>query len=193
MRVQAAAGRLNRAIRARYVALSSVQPGMLVIFPTCDLYDRFGDDARVLPPIFQDFGGRSIFSGRIVTVKCFEDNSRVKEILATSGADRVLVVEGGGSMRCALVGDMIAREAAANRWEGVIVFGCVRDRTALRALDIGIKALGATPRKSVRRNEGQTGIPVVIAGVPCNPGDVLFADEDGVLILDATRAQAIER
>lgn len=160
---------------------------------TSDLCDQFGDEARVLPPVFHDFGGRATFSGRFSTVKCFEDNSRVKEVLAGSGAGQVLVVDGGGSLRCALVGDLIAGEAVRNRWEGIIVWGCVRDRAVLRTLGIGIRALGATPRRSIRRNEGQIEVPVSIAGVPCNPGDLLFADEDGVLLLDAGRAQAMQR
>lgn len=160
---------------------------------TSDLYDRFEDEARVLPPLFLDFGGRAAFSGRVVTVKCFEDNSRIKEVLARRGAGRVLVVDGGGSLRCALVGDLIAGEAARNGWEGIVVWGCVRDRAVLRTLGIGIRALGATPRKSVRRNEGQIDVPVNVAGVPCNPGDVLIADEDGILLLDAARAEAIQR
>jgi len=159
---------------------------------TSDLYDRFADTARVLPPVFQDFGGRLEFSGEVVTLKCFEDNSRLKELAATAGKGKVLAVDGGGSMRCALLGDKIAEEAVANGWEGVVIFGCVRDRAALRRLPLGVRALGATPRKSVRLGEGQIQIPVTIAGVRCAPGDVLFADEDGVLILDGAQAAQLQ-
>jgi len=155
---------------------------------TTDLYDRFGESARVLPPVFVDFGGRVSFSGRVVTVKCFEDNSRIKEFAAAPGRGRVMLVDGGGSLRCALLGDLIAADAVKNGWEGIVIHGCVRDRAALRELPIGIKALAATPRKSVRRNEGQTGLEIVIGGVSCREGDLLHADEDGVLLLDAADA-----
>jgi regulator of ribonuclease activity A len=152
---------------------------------TCDLYDALGASARVLPSVFLDFGGRPHFGGVIVTVRCFEDNSRVKEILATPGSGKVLVVDGGGSRRCALMGDLIAKSAVDNGWEGVVIYGCIRDRVALRELALGIKALAAIPRKSERRGEGQIQIPIEIAGVACRPGDRLVADEDGVIILDA--------
>jgi len=151
---------------------------------TCDLYDSLGARARVLPPLFLDFGGRPRFSGMIATVRCFEDNSRIKEILATPGSGKVLLVDGGGSQRCALMGDLIAQSAVDNGWEGVVIYGCVRDRVALRELALGIKALAAIPRKSERRGEGQIQLPIEIAGVACRPGDRLVADEDGVLILD---------
>ena len=151
---------------------------------TCDLYDTLGADARVLPPLFQDFGGRPRFAGVLATVRCFEDNSRVKEILATPGSGKVLVVDGGGSQRCALMGDLIAKSAVEHGWEGVVIYGCIRDRVALRKLSLGVKALAATPRKSERRGEGQIQLPIEIAGVACRPGDRLVADEDGVIILD---------
>lgn len=151
---------------------------------TCDLYDSLGTRARVLPPLFQDFGGRPRFGGEIVTVRCFEDNSRVKEVLATAGRGKVLVVDGGGSLRCALMGDLIAKSAVDNGWEGVVIHGCIRDRVALRDLALGVKALAAIPRKSERRGEGQIQLPIEIAGVACRPGDRLIADEDGVIILD---------
>jgi len=155
---------------------------------TCDLYDRFETTARVADPVFRDFGGRRQFSGAVVTVKCFEDNSRVKELLGTPGAGKVLVVDGGGSLRAALLGDLIAESAVKNRWEGVVIHGCVRDAATLAGLDIGIKALAAIPRKTVRNGEGQTGLPVSIAGIRVAPGDRLFADEDGVLVLTAEAA-----
>ncbi len=151
----------------------------------CDLYDRFLDAARVADPVFRDYGKRRRFSGEVVTIKCFEDNSRVKEVLATPGKGKVLVVDGGGSLRCALMGDMIAKDAVRNQWEGVVIHGCVRDSRELAGLDLGIKALAATPRKSERRGEGQTGLAVTIAGIRIIPGDRLFADEDGVLVLTA--------
>ena len=100
-------------------------------FVTCDLCDENPDDVRVCEPMFSQFGGRECFGGEIVTAKCFEDNSRVKETLGTPGQGKVLVVDGGGSLRCALLGDMIGEDAVKNGWEGVIVYGCVRDVDAL--------------------------------------------------------------
>ncbi|OYD84079.1 ribonuclease E activity regulator RraA [Azospirillum brasilense] len=150
---------------------------------TCDLYDRFEKTARVADPVFRDFGRRCKFSGAAVTVKCFEDNSRVKEVLGTPGQGKVLVVDGGGGLRAALMGDLIAKDAVKNGWEGVVIHGCVRDAAVLATLDLGIKALAAIPRKTVRNGEGQKDLPVTLAGIRVNPGDLVFADEDGVLVL----------
>ena len=152
---------------------------------TCDLYDQFLDEARVPSNVFTHFGGRTRFSGRATTVKCFEDNSRVRELAQTPGEGRVMVVDGGGSYRCALVGDVIAGMAEEHGWEGVVIFGCVRDRKALGELDIGVLALAATPRKSVRKGAGKTDVPAELGDIVCNPGDRVFVDEDGVLLLDA--------
>ncbi len=157
---------------------------------TCDLYDRFEAVARVADPVFRDFGARKRFCGAAVTVKCFEDNSRVKELLATPGAGKVLVVDGGGSLRAALMGDLIAKSAVQQGWEGVVIWGCVRDAAVLATLDLGVKALAAIPRKTVRLGEGQKDLPVTIAGARVNPGDSVFCDEDGVLVLDAGVAAA---
>ncbi|MBP2291582.1 ribonuclease E activity regulator RraA [Azospirillum rugosum] len=152
---------------------------------TCDLYDRFEKTARVADPVFRDFGARRKFAGEAVTIKCFEDNSRVKETLGTPGRGKVLVVDGGGSLRAALMGDLIAKDAVKNGWEGVVIHGCVRDAAVLATLDLGIKALAAIPRKTVRNGEGQRDLPVTIAGIRVSPGDLVFADEDGVLVLTA--------
>jgi regulator of ribonuclease activity A len=157
---------------------------------TSDLYDQHGEKLRVLPPVFHDFGGRSAFGGEVVTVRCFEDNSRVKELLATAGHGKVLLVDGGGSQRCALLGDLIGADAVRNSWEGVVVHGFVRDWSVLRTLALGIKALGTTPRKSVRRGEGETQVVVYIGAIECRPGDRLIADEDGIVLLDGTLASA---
>ena len=150
---------------------------------SCALYDRFEKTARVADPVFRDFGQRRRFSGEAVTVKCFEDNSRVKETLGTPGQGKVLVVDGGGSLRAALMGDLIAKDAVKNGWEGVVIHGCVRDAAVLATLDLGIKALAAIPRKTVRNGEGQKDLPVTLAGIRIAPGDLVFADEDGVLVL----------
>lgn len=157
---------------------------------TCDLSDQHGDAARVVAPIFRHFGGRRAFHGEAVTIKCFEDNSRVKDTVATPGGGRVLVVDGGGSLRCALLGDMLATQARDNGWSGVVVFGCVRDAAILATLDLGVMALAAIPRKSERKGEGQLGIAIDLAGTRCAPGDVVHADEDGIVLLAPSRMKA---
>jgi regulator of ribonuclease activity A len=116
------------------------------------------------------------------TVKCFEDNSRIKEALAEPGAGRVLVVDAGGSARCAMLGDLIAENAVANGWAGVIIDGCVRDTARLAEMALGVKALGSIPRKSTRRGEGQRDLPIVIGGVTVRPGDWVYSDADGVVV-----------
>jgi len=157
-------------------------------FATCDLCDAFikagAVDAsfRVLPPMFRSFGGRASFCGPVVTVKCFEDNSLVKAAVDSPGLGRVLVVDGGGGLRRALVGGNLAVAAARNGWAGVLVDGAVRDVAELAACDVGILALAAMPLPTVKRNEGQAGVPVQVQGVPVNPGDWLYADADGVLL-----------
>lgn len=151
-------------------------------FVTCDLCDENPADVRVCEPMFNQFGGRDCFGGEIVTVKCFEDNSRVKETLATPGAGKVLVVDGGGSLRCALLGDLIGEDAVKNGWEGVIVNGCVRDVDALGTLDLGVQAIASIPLKSVRRGEGQKDIPVAFGGVTFTPGEYVYADNNGVIV-----------
>ncbi|MEM8573913.1 MAG: ribonuclease E activity regulator RraA [Pseudomonadota bacterium] len=155
---------------------------------TCDLYDKYLDEVRVPEPVFDDFGGRIRFRGTAETVKCFEDNSRIKDLVATGGRGKVLVVDAGGSVRCAVLGDFVAGEALKNGWEGIVVYGCVRDSAALAELGIGIKALGLNPRKSVRRGEGNTGLRISFVGIYVDPGDVIVADEDGIVVLTADQA-----
>lgn len=154
-----------------------------MLLATTDISDRFGDEARVLGSELLNFGGKTPFRGSAVTIKCFEDNSRIKEALASPGHGKVLVVDGGGSKRCALLGDMIARDAIANGWEGIVLSGCVRDVATLKTLDIAIKALGAIPRRSTRRGEGTRDITITFAGIPVNAGDIVIGDDDGVVIL----------
>lgn len=159
---------------------------MKIAFQTCDLCDAHKQDDgggfRVLPPVFQHFGGRAGFFGQVVTVKCFEDNSLVKQAVESSGAGRVLVVDGGGSLRKALVGGNLAAAAARNGWAGVLVFGCVRDVAELRSADVGIAALALMPMPTEKRGEGLMDVVVDIAGVRVQPGDWLYADEDGVVV-----------
>lgn len=154
---------------------------------TCDLCDvHKGDHSgafRVLPPMFKSFGGREAFAGRVSTVKCHEDNTSVKEAVESPGKGRVLVVDGGGSLRHALVGGNLAAAAARNGWAGLVVDGCVRDVAELAAVDIGIRALALIPLPTERRNAGQTDVPVRIQGVTVRPGDWLAADADGMVVL----------
>jgi len=142
-------------------------------------------EVRVLDPIFVNFGGREAFCGPIRTVKCFEDNSLVKEAVAEPGEGAVLVVDAGGSQRCAMLGDMLAEQAADNGWSGVIMYGCVRDVDVLAETELGVQALGVHPRKSEKRGEGQRDIPVTFAGVTLSPDEWLYADNNGILVADA--------
>lgn len=159
-------------------------------FSTCDLCDAHKSDLsgafRVLPPVFASFGGVARFSGSVVTVKCFEDNTQVKALLESPGDGRVLVVDGGGSLRRALIGGNIAAAAARNGWAGVLVDGCVRDVAELAAASVGIRALAAMPLPTERRGEGQRDLPVRIQGVTIRPGDQLFADADGIVVMPAS-------
>ncbi|HRD64762.1 MAG TPA: ribonuclease E activity regulator RraA [Candidatus Competibacter sp.] len=151
-------------------------------FKTTDLCDEFSDRLQIAEPTFLDYGGEVMFSGRIVTLKVFEDNSLVRTALEEPGEDRVLVVDGGGSMRCALLGDQLAELAEENDWAGVVVNGCIRDSAAIAEISIGVKALGAHPLKSVKRGVGERDIPVRFAGVNFVPGHYLYADEDGLIV-----------
>jgi regulator of ribonuclease activity A len=151
-------------------------------FATSDLYDRHGEVVQVSELSFQSYGGRTAFAGRIVTAKCHEDNSRLKELLAQPGSASVLVVDGGGSLRAALLGDLIGAAAVKNGWEGVLIHGAVRDADALSRLDLGVYALGTTPRKSVRRSEGQTGLSVSFGNVLYRQDAYVYVDRDGVIV-----------
>lgn len=163
-------------------------------FATCDLCDEHKNNAdgsfRVLPPVFHDFGGRKVFSGLVVTVKCHEDNTFVKAMVDSPGHGRVLVVDGGASTRKALLGGNLGKAAERNGWAGVLVDGCVRDVAELAACDVGIRALGAMPMPTEKRQQGQTEVMVLIQGVPVWPGDMLYADADGVVVMPAPAAQA---
>lgn len=150
---------------------------------TPDICDAFPEVA-VVDPIFTNVGGQDAFAGPIRTVKCFEDNSMVKQAVAEPGDGAVLVVDAGGSYRCAMLGDMLAEQAAANAWAGIVIFGCVRDLDVLATLNLGIQALGSHPRKSEKRGEGQRDISVHIGGVNITPGQWLYADNNGILIAD---------
>ncbi|MDX9707764.1 MAG: ribonuclease E activity regulator RraA [Azospira sp.] len=155
-------------------------------FKTPDLCDQFeaelGQSVRVVAPMFRQYGGRRAFSGRIATLKLFEDNSLVRTAFAEDGKGKVLVIDGGGSLRCALVGDQLAILAQKNGWEGVVVYGCIRDSGDIAGIDIGVRALDTHPQKSIKKNVGERDIPVTFGGVTFRPGEYLYADEDGVLV-----------
>jgi regulator of ribonuclease activity A len=152
-------------------------------FSTADLVDEHGEALQSCDLQLRQFGGRRRFHGPIRTVACFEDNALVRQVLSEPGDGAVLVVDGGGSLHTALVGDLIAGLAQANGWAGVVVHGAVRDTEALGGLDIGIKALGSNPRKSAKAATGQIDVPVRFGGVTFRPGEHLYSDEDGVVVL----------
>jgi regulator of ribonuclease activity A len=149
---------------------------------TADLCDEFGDGVQVCEPIFHAFGGRRAFAGPVSTVRCFEDNSLVKAAVESAGNGRVLVVDGGGSRRRALLGGNLGVAAVKNGWAGVIIHGCIRDSAELGGLDLGIRALGTMPLRSEKRGEGERDVPVRFAGVTFRPGDHVFVDEDGIIL-----------
>lgn len=149
---------------------------------TPDLCDAHPDLVRVVTPMFRNYGGRKAFGGPIVTVKCFEDNSVVKQQVAEPGAGRVMVVDGGGSLRCALLGDLLAAKAMQNNWAGLIIYGCIRDVDEIANMDIGVQALNTIPIKSVRKGVGELNIPVTFGGVTFNPGEFVYSDNNGVII-----------
>ncbi|HJV88359.1 MAG TPA: ribonuclease E activity regulator RraA [Noviherbaspirillum sp.] len=156
-------------------------------FATCDICDANEDKIAagtlsVLPPIFQKFGKREAFSGQAATLKVFEDNVLVRSTLETPGNGRVLVVDGGGSLRCALVGGNLGVLAEKNGWAGIIVNGCIRDSDEINSCDIGMRALATHPQRSIRKGVGDRDIAVSIAGVTIRPGNWIYADADGVLV-----------
>ena len=173
---------------------------MTTTYATSDLCDVHKGDAsgnfRVLPPVFTSYGAHSRFSGRVVTVKCFEDNTLVKAAVDSCGWEdtaqgrvgKVLVVDGGASLRRALFGGNLGASAASNGWAGVVIDGCVRDVLELATHQVGIRALASMPLPTEKRSEGQTNVPVQIQGVWVRPGDYLYADEDGMVIGTAALA-----
>jgi regulator of ribonuclease activity A len=147
-----------------------------------DLCDRYPELVRVVEPIFSSFGARAWFGGQIETIKCFEDNSLVADRVKETGLGKVLVVDAGGSLRCGMVGDNLAAEASANGWEGIIVYGCVRDVDALAEIDLGIHALAPHPLKSIKRGAGQSDLVLHFGGVSFVPGQYVYADNNGILV-----------
>jgi|TARA_B110000908_G_C10146290_1_gene399205 regulator of ribonuclease activity A len=152
------------------------------MFTTADLWDEHHEHLSCVEPIFYSFGKKKAFSGKITTLKLFEDNSFVRKQLESNGKGKVLVVDGGASLRCALFGDKLAELAITNKWEGIIVNGCIRDSYLINQMDIAIKAINTSPVKSIKRNIGKMNIPVNFSGVTFIPGQFVYSDNDGVLI-----------
>ncbi|WNF00277.1 ribonuclease E activity regulator RraA [Streptomyces luomodiensis] len=160
-------------------------PETVTPLPTADLVDQYGADLRVCDLQFRQFGGHRGFAGPVRTVSCHEDNGLLRDLLRTPGDGGVPVVDGGGSLRTALVGDLIAGAAQDNGWAGLVLHGAVRDSVALAGLRLGIKALGTIPRKSAKDGAGAVDVPVTFGGVTFRPGDILHADDDGIALLGA--------
>lgn len=157
-----------------------------------DLCDRYFSDTpltdlasahlALLPDIFKSFGHRHVFYGEVVTIKCFEDNSMVRELVATDGTGKVLVIDGGGSLRRSLLGDNLAEKAIAHGWQGFIINGCIRDVTAINDMAIGVKCLATNPIKTDKKGAGEINVAVDIASITILPGQYIYADANGVLI-----------
>jgi regulator of ribonuclease activity A len=156
------------------------------LYSTCDLCDAHERNPalRVLPPVFRAFGGAAAFHGSAATLQCFEDNSLVRATLEEPGQGRVLVIDAGGSLRCALVGGTLAAIGAKNGWAGIVVDGCVRDEAEMAALPIGMRALALHPLRSEKRGQGRRDVAVRLQGVTIHPGEWIAADVDGVIVLD---------
>lgn len=158
-----------------------------MMVPTCDLCDRYLNDHsggfRVLPPMFRSFGGVRAFCGPVSTVKCFEDNSMVKQAVESEGQGRVLVVDAGASLRRAVLGGNLGKAAARNGWAGVVIDGCLRDVDELAPLSIGLVALASIPLPTVKKGQGERDLPIMVQGVAIRPGEWLYADGDGVVVL----------
>jgi regulator of ribonuclease activity A len=168
-------------------ATDTFRKGWLLV-KTTDLCDRHGDEVAVAAPGLRGFGARAVFGGEIATVRVLEDNAPVRQLLSEPGWGRVLVVDGGGSLRCALVGDQLAALGAASGWSGVIVNGCVRDSADLAGIPFGVVALACHPRRGGKTGAGERDLPVTFAGVTFTPGHYAYADADGVIV--APRALA---
>ena len=169
------------------MSMEFVNPAPLEYKPTCDICDEIGDSAMVPRNIqWKMYGGRKQYCGYAVTIKCFDDNTWVKDLIeSTIGVGKVLVIDAEKSMNCAIIGDGVAAMAVENKWEGIVVYGCVRDVEGLSKLDIGIHAIGNVPNKSKRdsRKKGVAGEPLMIENVPISTGDKIFADSDGVVFV----------
>lgn len=156
---------------------------MIEFTSTPDLVDAFFEQALVADAGLRDFGGAKKFHGEIQTVYCYEDSTHIASNLEADGKGKVLVVDGGGSLRMALTGDEVLAIAIENGWQGVVINGCVRDWPIVSRLDIGVKALAPHPGKRLRRGDGKTNVPVSFNGITFTPGDYIFCDESGIVVL----------
>ena len=159
---------------------------------TADLCDEFAADIQVAEPLFRIYGGRRNFGGQVVTLRVFEDNPLIRSALEEPGLGRVLVVDGGASERCALLGGNIARLASENAWSGVIINGCIRDRSEVDATDLGVRALNTCPRKSRKQGLGDKDVDLFFAGIDVRPGDYIYADEDGIVVSGRDLSHAVD-
>ncbi len=149
---------------------------------TADLWDQYSKELKILNLELKSYGKKTAFCGEVVTLKVFEDNSFVRRTLEDSGKGKALIIDGGGSKRCALIGDNIAKLANDNNWEGIIVYGCIRDSKVINEMNVSIKAIGTCPVKSIKRNVGVSGEMLIIEGTQINQGEYVYSDEDGVLL-----------
>ena len=154
-------------------------------YKTADLYDEHGEQLAICEPVFGDYGGHTCFHGRIHTLKCFEDNSLVRQALEEPVKGDVLVVDAGGSLRCAMLGDQLAALAVDNGWSGIVMYGCIRDSADIATMPLGVKALARHPAKSSKHGVGERDIPVSFSGVRFTPGSHLYADSDGIVVSDS--------
>ena len=153
---------------------------MLDLLP--DLFDQYPDDLLLAAPIFNDYGGNKVFFGEIVTVNCFQDNSKVKELVATDGTGKVMVVDGKASIVRALLGDMLAEQAVENGWQGIVINGCIRDAGTIATLALGVKAIGCCPIKTEKLGQGDINSTIGFADLTFNPGQYIYGDSNGLAI-----------
>ena len=159
----------------------------LAFYPTTDLADAHPEQARHVQVPFRDFGGTRRFAGRVRTAVTMEDTRLVQDALfSASGDGGVIVIDGGGSLRTAMLGDRMGERLIANGWAGIVIYGAVRDAAALGKLDLGVKALGTTPFRSAKRGIGALDVPLAFGHVLIEPGQCIYCDEDGVLVSDET-------
>ena len=164
------------------VVLADILNQAPMTLKTADLCDQHAEKVEVMQPGYLDYGGQVAFSGQVSTVKCYEDNSKVRQQLLTPGKGRVLVIDAGGSKRCAMLGDILAGMAVENKWAGVVMNGLIRDSNEISQMPLGVKALGTHPRKSEKKGVGDIDVSVSFGGVDIKPGDYLYADHDGIII-----------
>ena len=155
---------------------------MLDLLP--DLYDVYPEQLSLAEPLFTDYGGNKIFYGEIVTVACFNDNSKVKALVDTDGTGKVMVVDGKASITHALLGDMLAEKAVKNGWQGIVINGCIRDAGTIATLNLGVKALGCCPIKTEKLCIGEVNIAITFAGIHFIPGQFIYGDSNGLAICE---------